>query len=46
MEKKSKDSFSFFGSRSISRAVKTENSVLRSFLIRNQTETLATQARI
>ena len=35
-------SFIFFGSRFISRAVKTEN-LPRSFLPRNQTETLATQ---
>ena len=35
---------SFFGSRFISRAVKTENPVPRSFFIGNYTETLATQA--
>ena len=39
---RAKNSVSFFGSRFISRAVKTENALPRSFL-RNQTETLATQ---
>ena len=34
---------SFFGSRFISRTVKTENPYPRSFLLRNQNETLATQ---
>ena len=37
-------SLSFFKSCFISRAAKTENPVLRSFLLRNQTETLAAQA--
>ena len=35
---------SFFGSRFISRAIKTENPLPRSLLLQNQTETLATQA--
>ena len=35
---------SFFGSRFISRAVKTESPFLGISLLRNQTETLATQA--
>ena len=37
-------SLSFFGSRFISRAVKSKGPLPRSFLLRNQTETLATQA--
>ena len=36
--------FHFFGSRLISRAIKTENPLPRSLLLQNQTETLATQA--
>ena len=37
---------SFFGSRFISRALKPKSLLPRSFLFRNQTETLATQAKI
>ena len=37
-------SLSFFGSRFIPRAVKAKSPLPRSFLLRNQTETVATQA--